>query len=184
MLDFLTAALVLITAVYCFITYKILRANEAAVAAMREQSEALVRPYIAVAPYVPPKGWIFFLRIQNVGKTAARNLRLEIDRDFFRFGQVNENDNLRNFNAFKFPAASFPPGSDLLFHLATGPDLFGENADDAVTPATFNVTASYEALGRIVTETTYVDLRPYAESSPPPDSLIDKLDEIKKAIQG
>lgn len=182
MIELLTALLVVVTGFYAYVTRRILRANEAVVAAMREQSEALTRPYVVVSPYVPPKGWIFYLRIRNIGKTAAKNLRLNLDRDFFRFGERQTDNNLASYNAFSLPTATFPPDAELLFYLAQGPDLFGESADDQVTPQVFTVTASYSYGDRTVTEETQVDLRPFLESAIPPDALVDKLDEVKKEL--
>ncbi len=50
--DFLTLALVVITAFYAWATLKILRANEAMVAAMRDQQNAAMRPYITVSIHI------------------------------------------------------------------------------------------------------------------------------------
>lgn len=59
--DQLTAALVVITAVYAALTYGIMRANRQTVAAIKEQTEALSRPYISIAPFTLPKNSILFL---------------------------------------------------------------------------------------------------------------------------
>ena len=46
--DWLTLALVVITGLYAWATFRILRANEAVVAAMKEQTETQLRPYLIV----------------------------------------------------------------------------------------------------------------------------------------
>lgn len=50
-IDILTAALVIITAFYAWATFEILRANKKVVEVMQEQSLAISRPYIVVAPF-------------------------------------------------------------------------------------------------------------------------------------
>lgn len=181
--EILTALLVVITAFYAYVTHRILKANQAAVGAMREQSEALTRPYVVVSPYLPPKGWIFYLRIRNAGKTAATDLRLTLDRDFFRFGEVGKSgSNLAEYNAFNHPITTFPPGADLLFYLAQSHVIFGEETDEGVTPKLFTVMATYSYAGRTVREETQVDLRPFLESASQPDPLVEELEDFKKEL--
>ncbi len=83
MIEFLTAALVFITAFYAYLTHRIAKANRQVVQVMREQSEALTRPYVTVAAVAQPGSPALYLRISNTGKTAAEQLRLELDRDFY-----------------------------------------------------------------------------------------------------
>ncbi len=68
MIAFLTGLLVLITGFYAWATYRILKANELVVEAMREQSEATYRPYVTAGVYLEPDNPIFYLRIANTGK--------------------------------------------------------------------------------------------------------------------
>lgn len=53
MIEFLTALLVIITAFYAWVTYKMLKANERVVETMRNEFEAMQRPYITMV--IPPK---------------------------------------------------------------------------------------------------------------------------------
>ena len=79
MIEFLTALLVIITSFYALVTYRIQKANERVVEAMREESENIYRPYVTATPFVEPSNKIFYLRIVNLGKTAATDLRLAIE---------------------------------------------------------------------------------------------------------
>jgi hypothetical protein len=100
-IDYLTGILVFITAIYSYLTYKMAKASEASVQAMREQSEAMLRPYVTISPYVRPHTTVLYLRIENAGRSAAENLRLSMDKDFFQFGEVTQPDhNLRTKAAF------------------------------------------------------------------------------------
>ena len=78
--DWLTLALVVITAFYAWATLKILRANEAMVSTMRDQQNAAMRPYILVSTSVRTGTQLLYLSIKNVGKTAALGLKLSLDK--------------------------------------------------------------------------------------------------------
>ena len=93
LLVLLNALLVLITSFYAWATFRILKANEGVLAAAKDQSEALTRPYVSPVLYLVPGTNIFALRIENSGRTAARNLTLTLDRDFFRFGKKKSGQN-------------------------------------------------------------------------------------------
>ena len=102
-IEWLTGALALITGVYAYLTLRIAKATEASVAAINQQSEASLRPYITVDPFVRPKALFLYLRIVNNGRTSAENLRLVLDRDFFQWGKANEpSRNLRKQSALRF----------------------------------------------------------------------------------
>lgn len=181
--DVLTGVLVVITGVYAFLTYGIMKATERSVAAMEQQTEALSRPYVTIAPLTLPKNILLFLRVVNTGKTAAERLRLELDRPFRRFGRVEEAENLATYSAFTAEIASFAPGAELIFALAQGFVLFGESADESKTPLLFKVTATYGFGGRRVTEITDVDLRPYRGMHIAYDPVVDELSEIKEVLK-
>jgi len=182
MTEILTALLVIITGFYAWVTFKILKANEGVLHEMRFQQEAFYRPYISISPVVYSDSPIFYLKIENTGRTAAYNLKLQLDQDFYQFGQKSENNNLKNFAAFSSPIESFVPGAQMLFYLAQGPVIFGEKSDASVTPPVFTVTAEYEYGNKKVCETTKVDLRPYLNSAIPHDPIVSKLKDIKQSI--
>lgn len=182
-LEVLTGVLVAITGFYALATFQILRANQQAVAVMREQTEALARPYLAIAPFVPERGFLFYLRIANTGKTPAEDLRLSIDRDFYQYGEAQPEKNLAGMPAFNEPIDSLPPGAELIFGLAQGPQLFGEGANEDTTPSRFEITAEYSFAGKTVTEKTHVDLRPYYGAMPGPSVWIEELQKIRKALE-
>jgi hypothetical protein len=48
-IELLTALLLVVTAFYAYTTHQILRASQATVAVMREQAEALGRPYVEIS---------------------------------------------------------------------------------------------------------------------------------------
>ena len=92
--DWLTAALVIITAIYAWTTFRILRANESVVAAMQDQTVAQLRPYISVS-VVPRIGTtLLSLEVINSGRSAATNVRLSMDRDFYAHAERQESSNI------------------------------------------------------------------------------------------
>jgi hypothetical protein len=181
--EVLTGLLVVITGIYAALTFGILRAARASVAAVQRQTEELARPHITVAPVALPRNFILFLRISNTGRTAAQNLRLELDRPFQRLGRPGSDDNIASLSAFTSPIASFAPGSELIFSLATGPQLFGPDFREEVTPLVFKVTATYAFGSRTVSEATEVDLRPFRGMHMSFDPLIDELHEIAEQLK-
>jgi len=181
--NILSGALVLITAYYAFTTHRIAKINEKVIRVMRDQNEALIRPYIQVSLRVQPKQLVFFLCIENTGKTAARNLRLAIDRDFFAWGEHRPDRNLRSYNAFRERITCFPPGSTLNFDLGLGPTVFREDVDPAVVPRTFVVTATYDYFEKAVSEETSISFDQYRQSTGGRDSLLDEAEKIRRALE-
>lgn len=183
-IDYLTAILVFVTSIYSYLTYKMVKASEASVQAVREQSEAMLRPYVGVSPYVRPHTTILYLRIENTGRTAAENLRLSMDKDFFQFGETKQPDhNLRTKAAFVDAIQSLPPGGSLVFALAQGFVIFAPDADVAVVPQQFSVTATYSFADKQVTETHRIDLRPYIGSEGERDPVVDELEKLRKVAE-
>jgi len=114
-IEWLTAALVVITAVYAYLTHRIAKASEASVAAINRQSEASLRPYITASPFVRPKALFLYLRVANSGRSSAENVRLTLDRDFLQWGKTDSpSRNLRNQNSFALPIDSLAPGTEEL----------------------------------------------------------------------
>jgi hypothetical protein len=181
--EILTGALVLITGFYAWATYKILKANERVVEVMHEQAEAVTRPYVTVSAVLEPDNPIFYLRISNVGKTAANDLSLSLDRPFYPFGEKKEGNNLAERFVFKNIITSFPAGSEIVFSLAQSFVIFGENADSGIVPSSFIVTAEYSYAGKRVKESNPIDLRPYLGASIPQDAYVRKLKAITEAIE-
>lgn len=182
MSEILTAILVVITAFYAWVTFRILRANQRAVESVREQTEAAYRPYVTVSVHLEPDNPIFYLRIANTGKTSAMNLRLAIDRSFYKFGERSEDHDLATFAAFNKPIDSFPPGSEITFSLAQGFVVFAKDADPTVCPIKFTVTATYQISGREVEERHNIDLRPYLNADVPQEAVIRKLKAIDDSL--
>lgn len=183
-IEYLTAILVFVTAIYAYLTLRMAKASEASVEAVREQSEAMLRPYITVAPFIRPHTTFLYLRVSNTGRTGAQNVRLTLDRDFFQFGEKNNPaKNLRTMTAFSAPIDGFPPGVELIFALAQGWVIFGGDGKPDVCPVQFNVTATYEFLGKRVEEVNRVDLRPYPSTEGERNPVVEELERIRQVME-
>jgi hypothetical protein len=187
----LTGTLVLVTAVYAYLTWAIAKANrqsvksnERAVDEMRRQTEATYRPYVVVTPRLIANS-LFHLEIRNTGKTSAENLKLDIDRDFYVGDRVNEDANLAEMPAFKREIDTFPPEAELAFTLGTGllAERDGSPYDEEKTPSIFSITATYSYLDKKVSETTTVDLTSYARTNVNLDPIERQLKETKEALE-
>lgn len=180
--EWLALSNVLLTAIFAGLTFFILRANRAAVAAMRDQLADQNRPYVHVSVQVRMGTQVLQLLVKNVGRSPAQELRLHIDRDFHQFGDKSEARNLAKQSAFTNPIDCLPPMSELLFDLGTGPSIFGNEADTAKCPQTFTVSAKYKH-GKIdYSEKTHIDLRPYMGTSVPHHPVVEELERVRKSI--
>ncbi len=182
MIEFLTALLVIITAFYAWVTYKMLKANERVVETMRNEFEAMQRPYITITPFLEPDNPIFYLRIANTGKSTATDLSLKIDRSFFKFGERLEKNDLALFSIFNNKINAFPPNSEILFSLAQSFVIFQPAADPTLCPTRFTITASYQFGGTKIEEAHLIDLTPYLHTDIPQDPTIRKLTAINESL--
>ena len=183
MTEILTAVGVVVAAIYAWLTYRILRTNQAIVRLMQDQQFASMRPYITVSA-IPQAGTIvFLLRIANEGRSPAERLCLSIDRAFYQFGEKSEKKNIATFNAFTNEIPMVAPGAELIFHLGTSIQIFGGGTPGEM-PQLFTISAIYH-YGRVETygETTTIDLRALYRSAVVTDSRVDELHEIANAIK-
>lgn len=178
--EWLTLALVVITGFYAWATLRILRVNEAMVSTMKDQQDAAMRPYLEVSMNVRTGTNILRLSIKNVGKTPALSLRLLLDRDFYQFCEKRPGSNLAEHPAFSNTIESFPPGSELLFDLGSGPTLYSSANNESLSPLVFSVTASYVAGKVSISEKSVVDLNPYIHTSIPTEPIVEELAKLRQ----
>jgi hypothetical protein len=181
--DWLALALVLITAFYAWATFRILKANESVVGAMRDQTEALLRPYVAICATVRTGTTLVSLEVQNTGRSPAGNLRLEMDRDFYPHAERRENQNIAKLPAFSAPIESLAPGTRLVFILGVGGTIFSTSADESLCPKVFHVQASYAHAGRTYSEDNTIDMRPMLHSVTIHDPVADEIKNLRESLE-
>ena len=178
--DWLTLALVAVTGWYAWITKKILAANEAMATATQEQQRAMMRPYVQVAVDVRIGTTLIYLQVENVGRTAAQDLTLSLNKDFYQLGNLGDQNNLKLTSAFSKSISSFAPNAKLRFLLGPGYSIFGGNADHC--PREFQITATYFTGAERVTEISNVDLNPYLHTEAPTDPIVEELAKLREKI--
>lgn len=175
--------LVFVTGAYVFLTYQIASANSTMARQMLSQQENISRPVISANIQIRSQV-VFLLVIRNSGASVATNVRLKLDRDFFRFGDRRKESNLRELDIFNGTEFTLAPGDSLQFDLAQGFVIFAKEADDAVTPSHFKIGATYNSPLRKYDETILVDLKPYRMTSWPKSELaleVEKLTNVLKS---
>lgn len=182
--DWLTFALVLITGFYAWATFKILRANEAVVAAMQGQTEAQLRPYVVVSAAPRIGTTLMLLEIQNTGHSPATALSLSLDRDFFPHAEHREAENIAKLPAFTQPIESLASGARLQFVLGVGGTIFAPGVDESICPKVFCVRAKYSFSGRAYDENHVIDMRPMLHSSAIQDPFADELKKLRESLEG
>lgn len=180
--DWFTLTLVLVTAFYAYATFKILRANEAMVKTMRDQQNAAMRPYIIISVNVRMGTQLLYLSIKNVGMTAAIDLRLSMDKNFYQLGEKREERNIANSVAFSQTINSLPPDGQFLFLLGNGTTLYSESNSEGLSPLLFTITANYRSITDSYTETSVVDLRPYINTDAPYDPVVEELRSLRQEV--
>ena len=181
--DLLTLALVVVTAFYAWVTFRILRANEEVVEAMRKQTEAQLRPYVVVAPTVRTGTTLMCLEVQNTGNSPALGLRLHMDRDFYPHAEKRESENIAKLPAFSEVVESLAPGARLIFVLGVGGSIFSAGADETLCPKVFHVRAEYSFAGTGYTEDNIIDVRPMLHSTTSQDPEATELERLRKSLE-
>lgn len=173
--------LVLATALYVFLTYRIAQANSLMAQHMMRQQENISRPVISANIEIRSQ-ILFVLIIRNTGASVASNVCLSLDRDFFLYGE-QKGKNLRDFPVFKGQPFTLAPGDSLRFDLAQGFVIFSNEAKEEITPTIFKITATYSSSLKEYRDILMVDLTPYLMTSWPKSDVALEIEKLTKAIQ-
>lgn len=179
--DLLTLALVVITGIYVRASFQILRANREAVQAMHEQTEALLRPYIAVELTGRPGTTLLQLTVRNTGRSAAENLTMSIDRPVFA-RLDGPPKNLQELPLFSSEEPTvLAAGAELHYLLGLGYKVFSDPPEHRL-PDTFVVSARYRSGKREFNELHPVGTRPLAHSAVQPDQVATAIEHAAKKL--
>jgi len=170
---------VVLTAVYSFFAFKILQVNQRVTTLMEEQLEVATRLYVSI-DVITQGSPLLSLRVRNLGSSAARNLTLTLDRDFYRFNQKRDENNLKAAPAFTTPIPSFAPKAELVFDLGV---FWAIAREPEMTPIQFQITTAYEYAGKKTNETTYIDLNMFQSSAAHAEPFVEELKAIREALE-
>ena len=87
----LTGVLVGITAIYAYLTHRMVKSSEASVALMKQQADAICRPYVSLSLVKQPNNPFILLRVENNGQTAARDMTLTLGPDLEKIQHLKTN---------------------------------------------------------------------------------------------
>ena len=178
--DWLTLALVVITALYAWFTFRILKANESTVLAMQAQTEAQLRPYVIAYASTRIGTTLLHLTVENTGKSAALDLRMSMDKSFFQNGEHASTD-ISKVPAFSQPIVSLAPGASLPFVLGVGHTIFAEGADE-LCPKVFAISAAYRFGHHEFKEENMIDLRPLLHTTAIQDPVADEIKALREKL--
>ncbi len=182
LLALVTFVLVIITGLYAYWTRRIAQSNEKLIKAMQEEHEAQRRPYIQIRTYDRLEA-IVCLLIKNVGKTAARNVKFEIDQDIFQYGKPERN--IKEFPLFKDGAEAIPPETEYHIDLAQYQLFFADEQDKEEMPklpSIFKITCIYSFFDKSVKEETVIDIKSTRKTVLATNIVAYRLKEIKEEV--
>jgi hypothetical protein len=181
--EYLTFFLVIITGIYAFFTYQILKANQNSVLAMQAQSEASYRPYVTARISMQVGEPFFYLNIENIGKTAAKNLKLSLNKDFYQRGEKTDKNNIKNFPLFNDLISEFTASTHFFYPLVSSVDLLSNTFDENLVPKKFSIIAEYSySNNKCVKEVFTFDLSVYQDCIALKDSLVTAINGVSTAI--
>lgn len=140
----------LITAVYAWLTYRLAKAAEAQI----WQSS---RASLIASVTTNQGGQLFLLNIENVGTSAAKNLRVSVDRPLH--AQLGQSNPITDAPFFKNGVTSFPPKHSVKFALGVAFRWLDSKTDRTLHPAIFNINVKYETFGRSICDTFTIDIK-------------------------
>ena len=160
-----TFIMVLVTAVYVWLTHQMLKENKKA----RKQQE---RPFVIVDFEV--KNYLIYLKIKNAGNSPARNININFD--------IENNEDISNFpNYLEY----LPPNRELLYTM----HLVVENDPNVNDSQKFNIKVDYTDLKENKYSNEYkIDLITYIDMASHDKGefkeIEKRLKKIEKALGG
>lgn len=143
-----------------------------------------LRPYVLVHAETGPGAPLIYLKIRNTGNSAARKLRLTINKPFRSFD--SEDSDISKSRVFNELIETFPPGAEFAFLLCSAFENLSRESQ--TKPASFQISAAYSNGSEHFRETTTIDLLQFAGTSIISDStrqleLIGKhLEKVEKTL--
>ncbi len=179
--EILTAILVVVTAVYAWVTFRIMRANERSTAIASKQTEDSLRPYVYYDfSYDPP---CIDGRLENFGKTAAYDISVSLEPSL---GVVHSKKKGSGC-IIDHPTSYLPPTRQIVEFLGTWDEV---TAND--TNLVYHGSITYrDGAGQQYSEAFTIDLHSRHDMlhTPPPcaaeelKKLNDRVRDVVRAIE-
>ncbi len=177
-IEILTAALVVITAIYAFLTWKIARSNDRMVKHLEQVYQESHRP-IVLAYLTFRQETVVRLTVKNFGASPAYELQLAMNKDFYQF---NHDQNVRSFELFSRPFSIFPPNYQVDIDLAQSFNFDKMDGELNRTPSEFKVHMKYQSDSKTYESDVSIDLKTFFQLHIEKTSS-ERLEEIVKGIE-
>lgn len=176
--EWLNFGMLLVTTIYVVLTRGILRQTRASVNELIQQRADRDRPRVVVFPAIIPGSKLISLEIANIGQKAAENLKINLDKDIYRWSHKNDSSHLNSLPAFSVPIAYFNVGQRLIFEFDTISYL-----NDESRPKIFGIELEYTSEGQTYTEAQKVDFCPLVNSSFVNHPLHGDFEKLNKILE-
>lgn len=176
-----TVASVIVAAVYAGLTYLLARKNGEMVALMKAQHREFIAPHVTLSLGIK-HSIITTVKIRNVGRSAARNVRLSLDRDFYQFAEHQPEKNVRKWPLFQQAMPCLGAGDEIFFMLCQGFNIDKEIGGVNITPSKFSISVVYEFGGVERSENYEVDLGFYFRTQQDRSQELEELEKIQKHL--
>ena len=120
---FLSGALVIATVLYTWINWKMLQES---IATRRQKNSPNIVPYLKSSD----NHEALFLYIKNMGEGCAKDVRIEVIKDYNKF--YDKEQMLSQHNIFKEGVNIFPSGYELHYGLNWWKDIVNKGTDDYI----------------------------------------------------
>ncbi len=162
--------LFLVTFAYAIFTRRMLKE-------MRLAREADLRPYLLIDVFHVDT--IFYLLLKNSGRTAAKNVKFNLDKTV----EVIFNKKLNEMPLFKHGVTIFPPEKEFIIKLGSAYMFLGEERNEARHPSRFEIIVEYSYLNGLKTkETVVINLQEFFQTNPRPDAVAKSIKELSDTI--
>lgn len=177
-----TVASVVVAGVYAGLTYLLARKNGEMVALMEAQHREFIAPHVVIAVGIK-HSIVTTIKVRNIGRSPARNVRLALNRDFYQFADYSAQKNLRNWPIFQKALPSLGVGDEIFFLLCRGADVDSIVDGINITPATFSITVTSEFAGAETSTVYPVDLTLYRRTGQDRPEELAELEKIRKSLE-
>jgi len=172
--------LVIITGIYAYLTRKVLINT-------RNEHESMMRPYIIINSFLRDEA-IVSLLIKNVGKTAAWDVRFDLDKNIYQHKKPERN--IKEFELFRNGTSCMPPGEEYRIDLSIYQDFYEIDKNAFSPPNRIKIKSeySYESIAhrkkrRTVIEDTIIDFQSSLNTSIPRNEIVKAIQEVSKKIE-
>lgn len=141
------------------------------------------KPNVNVTSNITSEGLIF-LGIKNIGKSNAKNLRIEIDSHFYSYGKKETDHDIANLYIFNNLIADFNPDEYTKVDLCLAKQLFPECQNEELMPKKFKIKVSYNWEKKKYINIYQVDLNCYNNPTYYNSIYFEELDKITKSLEG